>query len=202
MASSYGNNGVLFALVAGGVLYYLYQKSQALAAQYGVANDIQGDIEQFSQNVTNTVENATIGSTRGERNNNPGNIRHNPKYPAVPDPAWQGMSSVQTDSSFLQFDDVLHGIRAMHVNLNTYFTKYGLNTVSGIIQKWAPASDHNATASYIAFVANSMGVDPNAQLDLSDLTTMTALVHAIIMRENGSDPYLSTGQLQQAMALT
>lgn len=195
-------SGILLGLIAGGVLYYLYRQSQAQAAQYGVTNDIQGNLDQFAQNVTNTVENAIMGSTRGERNNNPGNIRHDPGYPASAQTQWQGMSATQTDNNFVQFDNVLYGIRALHVNLNSYWTRHGLNTVAAIIARWAPAADHNNTAAYIDAVAQSMGVDANAALDMTDITTLGALVHAIILHENGTDPYLSTGQLQQAMALT
>lgn len=202
MARTSGNNGMLTALLVGGALYYLYQRQQALANQYGVADNISGDLEQFAQNVTNTVEVATIGNTRGERNNNPGNIRHDPGYPTSKQTQWQGMSATQTDSGFVQFDNVLYGIRALHVNLNSYWTKHGLNTVTGIISRWAPPQDKNNTAAYIAFVANSMGVAANAALDMTDIGTMTALVHAIIMRENTEDPYFANGQLQQAMALS
>jgi hypothetical protein len=196
MAKSTGNNAVLLALVVGGALYYLYQRQQALSAQYGVANDITGDIEQFSTNVVNTVENATIGTTRGERNNNPGNIRL-----TSPQTQWQGLSAIQQDGSFCQFTSPLYGIRAMHVNFNTYFEKYGLNTVQQIISRWAPAADHNNTAAYIANVCNSMGVSATQTLDLTNEQTMMALIHAVIMQENGSDPYLASGQLQQAVAM-
>jgi hypothetical protein len=199
MDSTSDSNSLLLALLVGGALYYFYQRSQAQAAQYGVQNNVIGDVENLAQEVTNTVENATMGSTRGERNNNPGNIRPDPRPPQT---QWQGLSAMQTDSGFLQFDNVLYGIRALHVNLNSYWTKHNLNTITGIIKRWAPPQDRNNTAAYIAFVSQSMGVVADAQLDMTDLATMTALVHAIIMKENGADPYLSTGQLQQAMALS
>jgi len=203
MATTSDNNGLLLALVVGGALYYLYQRQQALATQYGVENNLTGDIETFAQNVTNTVENATIGSSgiRGIRNNNPGNIRHVPGWPTTPDQAWQGMSATQTDNSFIQFVDALHGIRALHVVLNTYYTKYELDTVTGLISRWAPPQDKNNTVAYIAFVSNSMDVGANDVLNMTDIPTMTALVHAIIVKENTVDPYLATGQLAQAMAM-
>ena len=55
---------------------------------------------------------------RGERNNNPGNIRHGSK--------WQGLSAQQTDPSFCQFVSPEYGIRAIYKLLQTYQKKYEL----------------------------------------------------------------------------
>lgn len=49
---------------------------------------------------------------RGERNNNPGNIRHGSK--------WQGLSAEQTDKDFCQFISPEYGIRAIYKLLQTY----------------------------------------------------------------------------------
>ena len=47
---------------------------------------------------------------RGERNNNPGNIRHGAK--------WQGLASTQTDKDFCQFISPEYGIRAIGIESN------------------------------------------------------------------------------------
>lgn len=117
--------------------------------------------------------------TRGLRNNNPGNIRADGTQ-------WQGMAPTQTDSDFVQFVSAEYGIRALARTLSTYFDNYGLNTVAGIINRWAPPSE-NDTASYVEDVASQMNVDPNAPLDLT--TDLPALVRAIIRHENGVQPY-------------
>ena len=87
---------------------------------------------------------------RGIRLNNPGNIKHGDD--------WQGMSAEQADPDFITFISPVWGIRAMARTLTTYSTSYGLNTVEGIIGRWAPESE-NDTASYIAHVASALGVD-------------------------------------------
>jgi len=65
------------------------------------------------------------------RNNNPANIRRGSTK-------WQGESAVQTDAAFVQFITPEYGIRALSKVLDTYASKYGLNTVSGIINRFAP----------------------------------------------------------------
>lgn len=78
---------------------------------------------------------------RGIRNNNPGNIRHSPTK-------WLGQSEVQLDKDFVTFDEMKYGVRAICKILQTYQTKYHLQTVEQIIERWAPPSENN-TAAYI-----------------------------------------------------
>jgi len=113
--------------------------------------------------------------TLGERNNNPGNLRFNPAI------SWLGQTG--QNQGFATFDTPLNGIRAMAKNLSAYFSR-GLDTVTKIISTWAPPSQ-NDTASYIAAVSNSLGVNPDDPLNLDDPGTMNALVGAIIAQENG-----------------
>lgn len=186
---------LLFIAVLGVIGYIVLKGTgQSQIVSQAIA-PVQGDVEDTLSQVGNYVENAITGSTRGERNNNPGNIRLT--SPQIP---WEGMSPTQTDPAFVQFIDPQHGIRAMRVNFQTYYNNYGINTVTGIISRWAPPSENN-TAAYITQVANQMGVDPNATLDLTDPGTIAALVDAVITHENGSDPYLASGVLQQGLSL-
>lgn len=119
--------------------------------------------------------------TRGLRNNNPGNIRFGS--------TWQGMSPTQTDPSFIQFATPEYGIRAIGKILDTYAQNYGLNTVAGLINRWAPSSE-NDTGAYIAAVAGDLGVDPNDAIDVQ--ANKAQLIAAIITHENGTQPYSMT----------
>ncbi|WP_250655058.1 hypothetical protein [Alkalimarinus coralli] len=118
---------------------------------------------------------------RGIRNNNPGNIENNGI-------AWNGLSDTQTDSRFYQFNDARYGIRAIARIIKTYSSKYGLNTVRGIINRWAPPHE-NDTGAYVDHVAAVVGVDPDQLVDVHNETVMTALVTTIIQHENGVQPY-------------
>ena len=125
----------------------------------------------------------TKGMPRGIRNNNPGNIDFNPKT------KWQGlvMDLERTDSRFCQFKDATWGIRAMARVLITYQDKYGLNTVRGIINRWAPPNE-NSTAGYVAAVCNATSFHADEPLDLQRYEALCPLVEAIIRHENGIGP--------------
>ena len=51
--------------------------------------------------------------TRGQRNNNPLNIRHSADQ-------WQGARAEQTDKSFVQFETMAYGYRAAWKTLESY----------------------------------------------------------------------------------
>lgn len=121
-------------------------------------------------------------TARGIRNNNPGNIRWGDDWKGlVPKPE-------RTDKSFCQFVKPEYGIRAMIIILRNYQRKHGLNTVSGIIKRWAPPNE-NDTQSYINSVAQATGVSPDQPIDTIDSRFMMKLLPAIIRHENGEQPY-------------
>ncbi|SHJ72123.1 structural protein (plasmid) [Halodesulfovibrio aestuarii] len=115
---------------------------------------------------------------RGLRNNNPGNIRKGTQ--------WNGLATEQTDPSFCTFVDPQHGIRAMGKILLTYERKYELNTVAGIIDRWAPPVE-NDTNAYAGHVAERLGVDPDEAINVAD--HLEELVSSITLHENGVNPY-------------
>ena len=117
---------------------------------------------------------------RGERNNNPGNIRHGSK--------WQGLSSQQTDPSFCQFVSPEYGIRAIYKLLQTYQKKYELNTVESIIDRYAPPNENNTTG-YINRAAKDIGVSVNEPINVSSKPVAIALATAIVGVELGYQPY-------------
>ena len=118
---------------------------------------------------------------RSVRNNNPGNIDRDSTD-------WDGMSSDQTtDSRFVVFDTPEMGVRAMGKVLETYKTKHKLDTISGILNRWAPPNE-NATASYISDVSKDLGIDANQKIDVvKDKATMKNLIKAIIKAEGGKE---------------
>ena len=116
-------------------------------------------------------------TSRGIRNDNPGNIRLGT--------AWEGMSAMQTDPYFVQFISPEYGIRAIAKIMLTY-AEDGIDTVSGIINRWAPPSE-NDTGAYVEAVAEQCSVTPNMAIDVKSI--MPALVKAIIYHENGEQPY-------------
>lgn len=193
------NNNLVFALGLGAICYWWWSQQNQAGTSSGIADTIEGQASTLTQNLTNYVENTVMGNTKGERNNNPGNLNlRDGSGKVIP---WQGLSATQTDSRFAQFDDVTYGIRALHKNLMTMFGR-GLNNVQKIITAWAPQKDNNNTAAYIADICNRTGFAANQIIDMNDATTAAAMCNAIILHENGSNPYLASGQFDAGMGLT
>ena len=127
--------------------------------------------------------------TLADRNNNPGNIR----------PVGGG--------GFRNFGSALEGWAAMKNQLMRYFTGKTtgrrLQTIMDIVSTWAPAGDNNDPQQYARQVAGWMGVSPTAALNLSDPSTMGALMQSMARKEgysNWSSPlaYQASGaQIQQ-----
>lgn len=122
--------------------------------------------------------------TRGERNNNPGNIDRNATK-------WKGMSPDQSgDSRFVVFLAPVWGIRALAKTLLTYSRVYpqdtpqDIDTVREVINRWAPPVE-NDTGAYVKAVAADVGVGPDDHIDVTDESVMKALVIGIIKHENG-----------------
>lgn len=126
------------------------------------------------------IPDVSIGTPRGERNNNPGNIR-------LGATRWQGQID-GTDPAFVTFATPQDGIRALAKLLRNYQTIHGLRTVRAIIARYAPASENN-TAAYVGAVAAALGVSPDAPIDLNNDATLQQLVAAIIAHENGRNVY-------------
>ena len=114
------------------------------------------------------------------KNNNPGNIE-------IGNDQWQGMSESQ-EGRFVSFDTPEYGLRAMARVLRKY-QGYGINTIEGIINRWAPPSDHNPTAQYIENVSDWTGFEPNQPLDLQNTDHLMLIMKAMIRQEHGQNPY-------------
>lgn len=112
----------------------------------------------------------------GLRNNNPGNIR-----PSTP--AWQG--TVGQNSGFVVFDTMANGLRALAKQLIVYQTKYGIATVRGAIERWAPPKDHNDTEAYIALVCSVLDCRDDDQFDFTNPDFLYWMITAIGEEEQG-----------------
>ena len=66
----------------------------------------------------------------------------------------------------------------------TYYNKYSLKTIRGVISRWAPPSENN-TENYINIVAGRTGFSPDTKIDICDADAMIALVSAMSFVENG-----------------
>ena len=126
--------------------------------------------------------------TRGERNNNPGNI--------VEGGGWLGdigLEIVPRGMSyrprFARFDTAFHGIRALAKQLLVYQQRHGLRSILAMVNRWAPAGDGNATDAYAAAACNYCGVSSTDDFPLTVGDNLENLTFAIIRQENGRVMY-------------
>lgn len=124
----------------------------------------------------------------GIRNNNPLNIRKSAN-------AWQGKT--ESDNAFEKFIAMKYGIRAGVKNLQTYYNRDRLTSVSKIINKWAPPIE-NHTVNYIAYVAKAIGVDKDATLPYTT-DTFSKLVSSMSEMENGKNHGISVDTVKSVI---
>ena len=117
--------------------------------------------------------------TRGERNNNPLNIRRSKAQ-------WLGMRDFPTDKQFCEFQNITWGFRAAFVLLSTYYLKHKCCTIRQVITRWAPPSENN-TANYIDLVCSATKLRPDELLPapLKDMNTWCSIVRAMAKMECG-----------------
>jgi len=115
------------------------------------------------------------------KNNNPGNIRSANNN-------WDG--SIGTEKGFEVFESPEYGVRAMAKLLKNYDIQYGLDTIEGIISRYAPANENN-TKAYIKNVSSFTGFNSKEQLDLENPEVMKKLLQAIIRQENKGKNHFS-----------
>lgn len=105
------------------------------------------------------------GLTRGMRNNNPGNIEYG-KF-AI------SKGAIGTDGRFAIFPDMKSGEAAMADLLKNSYKDKGHDTISKILNRYAPGSENN-TGGYINSVAKATGIDPNKKLTDEELKSVQA----------------------------
>ncbi|WDB30469.1 hypothetical protein [Escherichia albertii] len=153
----------------------------AIGANYLQVRQQNGELSDTAAGSRRAVaDSGSSDRARGIRNNNPGNLEYSKTNP------WVGQTG--DDGRFAKFETPEHGIRALGRNLMSY-QRQGIDTVSEIINRWAPATDKNDTMSYIKAVCEQLGVSADEPLDASNPDTLKALCAAIIHHENGSQPY-------------
>ncbi|KXF81774.1 hypothetical protein ATN88_00015 [Enterovibrio coralii] len=128
---------------------------------------------------------------RGFRNNNPLNIDYNPAN------QWEGQTGKETGKGarFATFSAMEYGVRAGAKLVSNYMRRYHINTVHGIINRWAPESENN-TYAYVEHVSHKLGVSPYEPIKEADIPE---LLYHMIKHENGR--YLDMAIIRQGAAM-
>ncbi|MEI7410053.1 hypothetical protein [Pectobacterium aroidearum] len=128
---------------------------------------------------------------RGIRNNNPGNLNYVGQNGATKEGGEGGRFAV--------FESMQHGIAALYKQLQIYF-KRGVNTLSAIVNKYAPAGDNNNVDAYISALSKATGKGANDIIDAGDTQTIARLMQGIVDHENGKG-YISSSEIMGGIQL-
>ena len=112
--------------------------------------------------------------TLASQNMNPMNIKARTNDP------WVGQVGADSGGHAI-FESYEHGIRAAALVLRSYAVTHGIDTVQGIVHRFAEGN-HEA---YIAFICSSLGVSPRQKIDV--ITRMPELLRAMSKFESGMD---------------
>jgi hypothetical protein len=152
---------------------YLYSRTQSGQAAVAYVADAVGNLL----------------SSRGIRNNNPGNVkRSNIQWQgSLPRDQVQSVLGVPYDETFEQMDSPANGVRMIGHILRSKAGR-GLTNVDSIIRDYSE-TDQDA---YVRNVTAALGLDPDAGGQYQDLdvsAVLPTIATAIIQQENGSQPY-------------
>jgi len=121
--------------------------------------------------------------TRGQRNNNFGNIK-------ISKTPWRGKVPLDenTDGIFEQFVSPEYGLRALIRLLKTYITKRKnkTDTIRKVVARYAPGEDYNDVDGYTYFLARKIGIKENQRIYF-EKEFIYKLVKFICLFENGKD---------------
>ena len=128
---------------------------------------------------------------RGVRNNNPGNLNFANQAGATKESGENGRFAV--------FGSMQEGAAALYRQLQLYM-KRGTNTLSGIVNKYAPAGDNNNVGAYISALMKATGKGANEVIDSGDTGTIARLMKGIVDHENGKG-YVSASDIMGGIQL-
>ena len=104
------------------------------------------------------------------------------------------MRLVGSSTGFQQPSSYEEGIKSMDDNLKAYGTKHKINTLRGVISRYAPPTDKNDTEGYIKFVAERTGLKPDQEIDLQNPAVRHVISGPMILMEKGGKAIFGTTQ--------
>jgi hypothetical protein len=163
-----GQFAPVFIKELGGNRDLLPHEARAYAENGTIPKRLIGEMKQdlAAPTTTTTTTTTPAAPTSGVSANNVGNVR-----------------PVGQSTGFQQPKDLNEGLQIMDKNLQAYASK-GINTLAGVISRWAPPSE-NDTPALIKAAANRLGIDPNQPIDLNNAAVRQAVGTAIMLQEKG-----------------
>lgn len=133
--------------------------ASAGASRYGA--DVRADASRYGADVGAAAKTGG-GISRGERNNNPGNI----EYGAFA----KRLGATGSDGRFAVFPTFEAGAKAQETLLaGSGYVGGGRNTIDAIISKYAPSSDGNSVDNYANYVSRVTGIPRNQVIGVGEV---------------------------------
>jgi outer membrane lipoprotein SlyB len=107
---------------------------------------------------------------------------------------------VGSSTGFQQPSSYEEGIKSMDDNLKVYGTKHKINTLRGVISRYAPLADKNDTEGYIKFVAEKTGLNPDQEIDLTNPAVRHVISGPMILMEKGGKAIFGSPAQQKTQA--
>ena len=108
---------------------------------------------------------------------------------------------VGASTGFQQPKSFDEGLQIMDNNLKAYGAKHGIDTLRGVISRWAPPSE-NDTETLIKNASQRLGISPDQKIDLSNSAQRQAIGTALMLQEKGPKQLFAaapTGTMTDAM---
>ena len=120
-------------------------------------------------------------------------LGYKPKQSKATDANLGNIRPVGSNNEFLQTPTREQGIKDIDANLLAYGQKHGINTLRGVISRWAPESENN-TKSYVDTVSKRLSLDPDQKIDLTDPAIRHLIGAGIMLQEKGPQSIYKTQQ--------
>ena len=145
-----------------------------------------GEVDEYAEG---GVIRAQSGLSLADKNLNPGNIR----------PAGF-FGETGANKGYATYASPEFGLRSIAMISDKYAKDYGIGTVNDFVEKYAPKSDKNLNnKAYAKMIADSLGVDPDDQVDFTDDNVKRAIIPAITKFEGYSQD-IDPDMLDRAIA--
>ncbi len=140
----------------------------------------------------------------GVQFNNPLNVRPSPSEVQAGRSNWQGAIAIEHTPSgpFLHFDAPPKGWRCAAGNVIAHYDRWQHDTIAKLIggtpgrPGWAPPSDNNDSAGYVARVVHMTGFDADQVLDFHSYVHLKPVLVAMATVEQGASPYIWWNEVQ------
>ena len=122
-------------------------------------------------------------------------LGYKPKQLKTSDANLGNIRPTGSSTGFAQPTSKEQGIKDIDANLLAYGQKHGIDTLRGVISRWAPPNE-NDTNSYVDTVSKRLSLNPDQKIDLNDPAIRHLIGAGIMLQEKGPQALYKTNASQ------